>query len=55
MLSLASTELERDKEHQKHKYIKHNLTRVIELEKSCGNAEYILKLHTCSCCIPSEC
>jgi hypothetical protein len=53
MLSLACTEMDRDKEHQKHKYIKH-LTRVINLEKSCGNTEYIWKLHTCSCCIPSE-
>lgn len=52
MLSLASAEMDTDKEHQKRKYIKH-LTRVIKLEKSCGNAEYILRLHTC-CCIPSE-
>lgn len=53
MLSLVCTEMDRDKEHQKHKYIKH-LTGVIKLEKICGNTEYIWKLHTCSCCIPSE-
>jgi hypothetical protein len=45
MLSLACTEMDRDKEHQKHKYIKH-LTRVIKLEKRCGNTEYMFLLHS---------
>jgi hypothetical protein len=53
MLSLACTEIDRNKEHEELKYIKH-LTRVTKLEKSCGSTEYMWKLHTCSCSIPSE-
>lgn len=40
MPSLACTEMDRDKEREKHKNIKH-LTRLIKLEKSCGNTKYI--------------
>jgi hypothetical protein len=45
MLSLACTEMDRNKEHQEHKYTKH-LTRVTKLEKSCGSTEYMFLLHS---------